>query len=236
MEDEATFRQEVRTVCKLYHQAQELHEAGVHVVGVDEKTGIQALERIHPDHAMSSGKPELHEFEYARHGTQTLIANFEVATGKVVSPTIGDTRTEEDFVAHIRAAVSSDPDAKWVFIADQLNTHKSASLVECVAELCGVKTALGEKGKSGILLNMASRAEFLQDTGHRIRFVYTPKHCSWLNQVEIWFGILSRRLLKRGSFASTEILNQRILAFIEFFNETLAKPFRWTYIGKPLLV
>ncbi|MDO9104064.1 MAG: transposase [Methylovulum sp.] len=83
---------------------------------------------------------------------------------------------------------------------------------------------------------MASRAEFLQDIGHRIRFVYPPKHCSWLNQVEIWFGILSRRLLKRGSFASTEILNQRILAFIEFFNETLAKPFRWTYIGKPLLV
>ncbi|TAL53335.1 MAG: hypothetical protein EPN89_01670 [Methylovulum sp.] len=170
MEDEATFRQEVRTVCKLYHQAQELHEAGVHVVSIDEKTGIQALERIHPDQAMSKGKLELHEFEYARHGTQTLI------------------------------------------IADQLNTHKSVSLVECVAELCGVKTALGEKGKSGILLNMASRAEFLQDTGHRIRFVYTPKHCSWLNQVEIWFGILSRRLLKRGSFTSTEVLNQRILS------------------------
>ena len=108
--------------------------------------------------------------------------------------------------------------------------------MECVAEFCGVKTALGEKGKSGILLNMGSRAEFLQDTGQRIRFVYTPKHCSWLNQVEIWFGILSRRFLKRGSFASTEILNQRILAFIEFFNETLAKPFLWTYIGKPLLV
>jgi hypothetical protein len=236
VKDEATFRQDVRTVCKLYHQAQELHKAGIHVVSVDEKTGIQALERIHPDHAMSPGKLELHEFEYARHGTQTLIANFEVATGKVISPTLGDTRTEEDFVAHIRATVSSDPDAKWVFIADQLNTHKSASLVECVAELCGVKTALGEKGKSGILLNMASRAGFLQDTEHRIRFVYTPKHCSWLNQVEIWFGMLSRRLLKRGSFASTEILNQRILAFIEFFNETLAKPFRWTYIGKPLLV
>jgi len=105
-----------------------------------------------------------------------------------------------------------------------------------VAELCGVKDPLGEKGKSGILQSMDSRAEFLQDTEHRIRFVYTPKHCSWLNQVEIWFGILSRRLLKRGSFASTEALNQRILAFIEFFNETLAKPFRWTYIGKPLVV
>jgi hypothetical protein len=108
VKDEATFRQDVRTVCKLYHQAQALHEAGVHVVSVDEKTGIQALERIHPDHAMSKGKLELHEFEYARHGTQTLIANFEVATGKVISPTLGDTRTEEDFVAHIRATVSKE--------------------------------------------------------------------------------------------------------------------------------
>lgn len=236
VEDEAVFRQEVRNVCILYHQAQELHDAGVHVVSVDEKTGIQALERIHPDHAMSKGKLELHEFEYTRHGTQTLIANFEVATGKVISPTLGDTRTEDDFVAHIQATVATDPDAQWVFIADQLNTHKSTSLVKCVAELCGITTALGEKGKSGILENMVSRAAFLQCREHRIRFVYTPKHCSWLNQIEIWFGILSRRLLKRGSFASTEALNQRILAFIEFFNQTLAKPFRWTYIGKPLLI
>lgn len=223
-------------MCILYHQAQELHDAGVHVVSVDEKTGIQALERIHPDRAMSKGKLELHEFEYTRHGTQTLIANFEVATGKVISPTLGDTRTEDDFVAHIQATVATDPDAQWVFIADQLNTHKSTSLVKCVAELCGITTALGEKGKSGILENRVSRAAFLQCREHRIRFVYTPKHCSWLNQVEIWFGILSRRLLKRGSFASTEALNQRILAFIEFFNQTLAKPFRWTYIGKPLLI
>ena len=208
----------------------------MHVVSIDEKTGIQALERIHADHAMSKGKLELHEFEYTRHGTQTLIANFEVATGKVICPTLGDTRTEDDFVAHIRATVSTDPDVKWVFIADQLNTHKSASLVTCVTELCGIKDILGEKGKSGILETMASRATFLQCPDHCIRFVYIPKHCSWLNQVEIWFGILSRRLLKRGRFPSTEALNQRILAFIEFFNETLAKPFRWTYIGKPLLV
>jgi len=235
LEDEATFREEVRTICKLYHQAQELHERGVHLVSTDEKTGIQALERIHPDHAMSPGKPERHEFEYRRHGTQALIANFEVATGRIVSPSLGDTRTEEDFTAHIRATVATDPEGEWLFVTDQLNTHQSAGLVALVAELCGVKDDLGKKGESGILHSMASRKAFLEDTAHRVRFVYTPKHCSWLNQVEIWFGILSRRLLKRGSFASKEELKRRILAFIEIFNQTLAKPFRWTYIGKPLL-
>ena len=132
--------------------------------------------------------------------------------------------------------MATDPEGQWVFIADQLNTHQSASLVRLVAELCGVKDDLGKKGASGILHSMACRKAFLEDTTHRIRFVYTPKHCSWLNQVEIWFSILSRRLLKRASFASKEELKRRILAFIEFFNRTLAKPFRWTYIGKPLLV
>lgn len=236
MEDEAQFRGEVREVCKLYHQAQELHGQGVHVVSTDEKTGIQALERIHPTRPMQPGKPEAAEFEYRRHGTQALIANFEVATGQVICPSIGDTRTEADFVAHIQATVATDPGGEWVFICDQLNTHKSEGLVRAVADACGITTELGEKGQSGILHNMASRAAFLQDTDHRIRFVYTPKHCSWLNQVEIWFGILSRRLLKRGNFASTAELKQRILDFIRFFNETLAKPFRWTYIGKPLQV
>lgn len=210
-------------------------ERGVHLISTDEKTGIQALERIHPDRAPSPGKLELREFEYDRHGTQTLIANFEVATGQIVSPTVGDTRTETDFVAHLRATVATDPDGEWVFIVDQLNTHKSAGLVELIAELCGVEHDLGKKGESGILHGMASRQAFLEDNAHRIRFIYTPKHCSWLNQVEIWFSILSRRLLKRASFTSTEELQRRILAFIAFFNQTLAKPFRWTYLGKPLV-
>lgn len=212
-----------------------MRERGVHLISTDEKTGIQALERIHPDRAASPGKPELREFEYERHGTQALIANFEVATGQLVTPTIGDTRTEADFVAHIRATVATDPAGEWVFVVDQLNTHKSAGLVGLVAGLCGVPDDLGKKGESGILRDMASRQAFLEDASHRVRFVYTPKHCSWLNQVEIWFSILSRRLLKRASFTSTEELKRRILTFIEFFNQTLAKPFRWTYIGKPLL-
>jgi len=222
-------------VCKLYHQALELHGQGVHVVSTDEKTGIQALQRLHPARPMQPGKPEASEFEYVRHGTQALIANFEVATGQVIHPSVGDTRTEDDFVSHIRATVASDPEGEWIFVVDQLNTHKSAGLVGLVARLCRPDEDLGVKGKAGILKDMDSRAAFLQNPGHRIRFVYTPKHCSWLNQVEMWFGILARRLLKRGAFSSKEELKQRILAFIEFFNQTLAKPFRWTYIGKPLV-
>jgi transposase len=104
-----------------------------------------------------------------------------------------------------------------------------------VAKLCRVEEDLGVKGHAGVLKDRESRATFLQDARHRIRLVDTPKHCSWLNQVEMWFGILTRRLLKRGGFSSTEQLKKRILAFIEFFNQTPAKPFRWTYIGKPLV-
>ena len=206
----------MRTICKLYHQATEFHEQGIHVISTDEKTGIQALDPIHPNRPMRPGHPEAVEFEYERHGTQALIANFEVATGRVITPSIGDTRTEADFVAHIERTLDTDPLGEWIFIVDQLNTHQSASLVECIAQRCGIDSDLGRKGKTGILQSMASRAAFLQDPAHRIRFVYTPKHCSWLNQVEIWFGILTRRLLKRGRFASTDDLKQRLLAFIDF--------------------
>jgi DDE superfamily endonuclease len=206
----------------------------MHVVSTDEKTGIQANERTHPTRPMQPGLVERMEFEYIRHGTQTLMANFEVATGSILSPSIGPTRTEEDFVRHIEHTIQTDPEAPWIFIVDQLNTHQSASLVHKVADWCGIQEALGVKGKCGILASMESRAEFLQDPSHRIRFVYTPKHTSWLNQVEIWFSILVRRLLKRGSFTSVEELRQRMLAFIDYFNKTMAKPFKWTYAGRPL--
>lgn len=211
-------------MCKLYHQTEALHAQGVHGVSTDEKTGIQALERIHPNHPPAPGKVELVEFEYERHGTQALIANFEVATGQVISPTIKDTRTEHDFAEHIRQTVATDPQGEWIFITDQLNTHKSESLVSLVAELGGLPDDLGVKGTTGILHTMASRAAFLQDETHRIRFVYTPKHCSWLNQVELWFSILTRRLLKRGSFKSIQELKQRVVAFIDFFNSLTGKP------------
>ena len=221
-------------MCDLYAAAPALHAAGIHVVSSDEKTGIQALERLYPALPMQPGLVERREFEYIRHGTQCLTANFEIATGRIIAPTLDDTRTEADFLAHVAQTVAEDPQGSWVFVLDHLNTHQSESLVRWVAQQCTIQTDLGVKGKSGILDNMKSRAAFLQDTTHRIRFVYTPKHTSWLNQIEIWFSILGRRLLKRASFTSVEDLRQGILAFIEFFNRAKAKPFKWTYAGRPL--
>lgn len=233
-EDPQVFEEEVKTVCDTYLEAPNAYESGCHTVSVDEKTGIQALERLYPTKPTRPGLIERREFEYVRHGTLTLIANFEVALGEVIAPSLGPTRTEADFAAHIEQTIASDPEAEWVFVADQLNTHKSESLVRLVAKHCEIEDDLGIKGKSGILKSMETRAAFLQDASHRIRFVYTPKRASWLNQIEIWFSILVRRLLKRASFSSTQDLRQRILAFIEYFNKTLAKPFKWTYTGRTL--
>lgn len=229
-------------MCDYYEAAPVLHAQGIHLVSTDEKTGIQALERAAPTKpaqpgvAGQAGRCARHEYEYIRHGTQCLIANHEVATGKQLAPTIGDTRTEVDFVNHIEQTVATDKTGEWIFITDQLNTHQSAGLVEWVARQIGDPQDLGEKGKRGILHSMATRAAYLSESTHRIRFVYTPIHCSWLNQIELWFSILVRRLLKRGSFTSKEALRTRILAFIEYFNVTLAKPFKWTYKGRPLQV
>ena len=230
------FDAEVRRVCEHYAEALSLHEEGVHLVSTDEKTGIQALERLHPSLPMRPGLIERQEHEYKRHGTRTLIANLEVATGKVIAPSMGPTRTNEDFASHIEKTIATDPDAGWIFVVDQLNIHQSEALVKLVAKECGLELELDRKGNLKNIKAMASRRTFLQDPTHRVRFVYTPKHTSWLNQIELWFSILSRKLLKRGSFASVEELHQRILEFIEYFNRALAKPFKWTYKGRPLQV
>lgn len=210
-----------------------LEALGCHVASTDELTGLQALERAAPTKPMRPGCPERREHEYIRHGTLSLIATFTVATGAIIAPTLGPTRTEEDFAAHIAQAIATDPDAPWLFLADNLNTHQSEALVRLVAARCGLPDELGVKGQSGILQSMPTRAAFLADPAHRIHFLYTPKHTSWLNQIELWFSILVRRVLKRGNFASLDALRARILAFIAYFNQT-ATPFKWTFKGRPL--
>lgn len=227
------FQQQVNTICQLHLSAQELFNQGVHLVSTDEMTGIQALERTHPTQPMKIGRVERTEFEYIRHGTQSLIANWQIALGQVLTPSIGVTRNEYDFANHIANTIETDPEAGWIFIVDQLNTHKSVSLVRLVAACCDLDIDLGVKGKSGILESMETRAAFLSNPTHRIRFVYIPKHTSWLNQIECWFSILMRRLLKRGNFTSTDDLKQQILNFITYFNRTLAKPFKWKFEGYP---
>jgi transposase len=234
--DTIAFRCEVLVICALYQAAPHLAQKDVHVACLDEKPGIQALEDAHRRLGPAPGRLEKREFEYERHGTQCLLASFEVATGSILKAHVGPTRTEEDYLRLVQATVGNDPSAEWYLVADNLNTHQSASLVEWVAEEIGFTADLGQKGKQGILRSMESRREFLSDPSHRIRFVYTPKHCSWLNQIELWFSILVRRLLKRASFSSTDDLRKRILNFVDFFNRHMAKPFKWTYRGKPLAV
>jgi hypothetical protein len=225
----------VTDVCTLYRDAPALATRGERAVSTDELTGVQALERKHPGLPLAPGKVERREFEYIRNGTRSFILSRDIVTGRVIAPYAGPTRTEADFLAHLQAVVATDPTAvRWHVVADNLDTHRSESLVRWVAELSGlVGLDLGVKSKSGILASRQSRAAFLSEPSHRVVFHYTPNHSSWLNQIEIWLSILTRKLLRRGSFSSVDDLTVQVLAFVDHYNRS-AKPFKWTYQGKAL--
>jgi putative transposase len=200
---------------------------------MDELTGVQAIQRKFPDLPMPPGHVLRREFEYIRHGTLSWFINFDVVTGEVIVPSWGPRRTEEDALAHLERLIASDPEARrWHIMVDNLNTHQSEAWVRWIAQREGIAPqTLGIKGKSGILHTMESRAAFLHDPTHQIVVYYTPKHASWMNQVEIWLSILVRKLLKRGNFLSVDDLRAQILAFIAYYNRTMAKPIKWTYTG-----
>jgi transposase len=230
-----TFEREAAAVCQTYLDApRKAALDGIHTVSVDEATSLQAIERNAPDKPVQPGSVTKQEFEYTRHGTTTLTAGLDVVIGQVVSPTLEATRTEPEFVDHIARTVNLDPTGEWIFIVDNLNTHASESLVKWVAKQCGVHGPLGKKNVRGILESMTTRREFLSDIGHRIHFVYLPKHSSWLNQIEIFFGILQRKCLRGGNFTSVPELESQLREFITYYNTTMAHPFNWTYTGKPL--
>ena len=232
------FDARVRLICDVYAEAIEAYnDYGIQTICMDEQTGIQALERIARDLPCMSGKVRRLEFEYIRHGTLCLFGNFHVATGRIISPTITETRTEADFLVNLKGVVGFDPKARFRIVLDNLNTHCSESCVRFVAEQCGIDpSGLGQKGRDGILKDRHTRQAFLSNPLHRIHFYFTPKHTSWMNQVEIWFGVVRRKVTRYGNFVSKENLRSKLQQFIDYYNDVFAHPYAWTYRGKTLCV
>ena len=217
----------MKDVVDTYLAALRRAEMGIATFCIDEKTSIQAKERKRPDRRMRPGVPQRIEFEYIRHGTLCLTAAFNVASGEVRS-TITVQRPATVFAAAVKDACLSAPDAPEIHIvADQLNTHWHHEVCKVVAELSNVPYDPREH-RTG-----KARKDFLTRSGKRVVFHFTPKHASWLNQVEIWFSVLGRKLINRGSFESLTDLEAQIREFIAYHNRTLARPYRWTYTGLP---
>lgn len=234
--DDELFQAQVQAVCDTYLAARENYDQeGVHTVSVDESTGIQANEKRAPSLPPNPDHVGKEETQYTRHGSVCLIAAWHVVLGQVIHHIVQQTRNNDDFTDFIRSMLMFDPNGKWVIILDNLNIHSSEPLVRLIAMLEGIDEAtLGNKKKrQGILGSVESRKEFLSDPSHRIRFVYTPKHSSWLNQIEVVFGIVKKRALLGASFKSKDDLILRLNDFIEYFNQTFAKPMNWTYTGRP---
>ncbi len=220
----------VSLICQLIISSIRGDYKNVHLVSVDEKTGIQALER--EEALMKTGQIKRQEYEYTRNGTTTLIAAQNVCNGEMVKIHLGQTRNEADFLEFCKQTVALFPkEDEVIFLADQLNTHKSASLVEWIVDEIGFEGDLGKKGRKGILKSMVTRMVFLENQKHRIRFVYTPKHCSWLNPIENWFGKLQRHIITGASFPSVQDLESKIRAYTKYYNECMLKPLKWKFKG-----
>jgi transposase len=234
---EIDFDNKSEEICRVYSEALERAKDKEETFCLDEKTGMQALEGARPTLPMKSGIPERQEVEYIRRGTLVLIAALNVCLGSIALAQVGKKRKAKDLAKFINNLIWKFSEANKIhLVMDNLNVHCSEELVRLIAWEEGIDQAsLGEKGKKGVLQSMKTRRAFLSDKSHRVIFYYTPKHASWLNQIEIWFSILVRKLLRRNRFSSTEDLKAKILDFIVYFNDTMAKPFKWTYKGRPLV-
>jgi transposase len=233
--DPELFQQQVELVCQTYLEAPKLyHQFNTHTVCVDEMTSLQANERRAKTKLPKPGQTAKEEFQYTRHGTVCVTGNWHTVRGQMLATTISETRDNQDFASHMAQTIATDPTAGWVFIMDNLNTHCGEPLVRLFADQLGIDQAtLGVVKKEGILNTMETRRAFLSDPSHRIRIVFLPKHSSWLNQIEIIFGIINRRVMRGGSFTSKLNLVERLKRFINYFNETIAQPMNWTYTGRP---
>jgi hypothetical protein len=228
--EDPDFEAKALAICRLYLDAPRLYQAGELVVCVDEKTGIQALERLHPTKPARPGQVELQEFEYRRRGTRCLLASLVVPTGQILG-SVTARRARWDFVRHVRDVVVAFPDIKkFHWVMDNLNTHWTLELCRYLAR----EEAEAVWDARPPLRTGAQRRAFLQDPAHKHVVYFTPKHGSWLNQIEIWFGVLARRVLRRGEFRSVQDLAQRILDYIAQYNRHQAHPYAWTYTGQPL--
>lgn len=223
------FDAKAKTICQLYATALESYQNGRLVICCDEKTGMQILERKAPTKPAQKGRRERREHEYIRHGTRVLINSLAVATGQIAW-SIGPTRKTPDFVAHLQHAYQRLPRMKrYDWVMDNLNTHWSLDVCRLVARWSKVPFEPRKLQKG------PQRRAFLSDPSHRHVFHFTPKHGSWLNQAELFFGVLHRRFLARGSFTSAKEFERRLERFLKDYNARHAHPYRWTYTGEPLV-
>ena len=227
------FARRAALICHFILSAIRGIDPNLHVLSVDEKTGVQAIERYGSIAPASKGGRKRKEFEYTRHGTTNLIAAINVADGQLANAHLKQTRDERDYADFIKETVGALPEMdKVVILSGQLNTHLSESLVRWVAESGGYcEGELGVKGEKGILKNMQTRKMFLESEYHRVRFIFTPEHCSWLNPIENWFAKLQRHVIKNGDFSSVKELEDKIKSYIIFYNERLAKALKWKFKG-----